>query len=65
MHFKKAHHTCERLPSLKFHISLAMVLQGRDDIGRPLLERALAIQEKHLGPDHPDVVAIRDVLNEE
>lgn len=39
--------------------------QGRDDIGRPLLERALAIQEKHLGPDHPDVVAIRDVLSEE
>ncbi len=39
--------------------------QGRDDIGRPLLERALAIQERALGPDHPDVVAIRDVLESE
>jgi centrosomal protein CEP104 len=39
--------------------------QGRDEIGRPLLERALNIQERHLGPDHPDVVAIRDVLNSE
>jgi hypothetical protein len=39
--------------------------QGRDDIGRPLLERALAIQERALGPDHPDVLAIRDVLESE
>ena len=39
--------------------------QGEDDVGRPLLERALAIQEVHLGPDHPDVLAIRDVLAEE
>ena len=37
--------------------------QGHDDIGRPLLERALAIQEQALGPDHPDVLAIKDVLN--
>ena len=36
--------------------------QGQDDEGRPLLERALLIQEKNLGADHPDVVAIRDVL---
>lgn len=39
--------------------------QGRDDLGRPLLQRALGIQERHLGPDHPDVLAIRDVLEEE
>lgn len=39
--------------------------QGRDDIGRPLLQRALRIQEAQLGPDHPDVLAIRDVLEEE
>ena len=38
-------------------------IQGRDAVGRPLLERALAIQEKALGPDHPDVIAIKDVLN--
>ena len=37
-------------------------LQGREAQGRPLLERALRIQEAALGPDHPDVVAIRDVL---
>ena len=41
------------------------LMQGRDDVGRPLLERALRIQEAALGPDHPDVVAIRDVLNSE
>ena len=39
-----------------------LLLQGREDIGRPLLERALRIQEAQLGPDHPDVVAIRDCL---
>lgn len=39
--------------------------QGRDDLGRPLLRRALAIQEAQLGPDHPDVLAIRDVLEED
>lgn len=38
-------------------------VQGRDTVGRPLLERALAIQTKALGPDHPDVIAIKDVLN--
>jgi centrosomal protein CEP104 len=37
-------------------------MQGHDDLGRPLLERALVIQEAALGPDHPDVQAIRDVL---
>lgn len=40
-------------------------MQGRDDIGRPLLQRALRIQEAHLGPAHPDVAAIRDVLMED
>lgn len=39
--------------------------QGEDEVGRPLLERALAIQERALGLDHPDVAAIRDVLNSE
>jgi centrosomal protein CEP104 len=38
---------------------------GRDAAGRPLLERALKIQEGLCGPDHPDVVAIRDVLEEQ
>jgi centrosomal protein CEP104 len=31
-------------------------------VGRPLLERALVLQERALGPDHADVTAIRDVL---
>jgi centrosomal protein CEP104 len=34
-------------------------------VGRPLLERALVIQEAELGPDHPDVLAIKDVLKSE
>lgn len=40
-------------------------VQGRDDIGRPLLQRAYDIQNKALGPNHPDVLAIADVLNSE
>lgn len=40
-------------------------MQGRDDIGRPLLQRAYDIQKKALGPNHPDVLAIADVLNSE
>lgn len=40
-------------------------VQGHDAVGRPLLERALLIQETALGPNHPDVIAIRDVLNSE
>ena len=40
-------------------------MQGQDDVGRPLLERALRIQEAALGPEHPDVLAIRDVLEGE
>jgi centrosomal protein CEP104 len=36
--------------------------QGHNEVGRPLLERALVLQEQALGPDHPDVSAIRDVL---
>lgn len=40
-------------------------MQGRDDVGRPLLQRAYDIQKKALGPNHPDVLAIADVLNSE
>jgi centrosomal protein CEP104 len=36
---------------------------GRDDIGKPQLERAQSILEAELGPDHEDVQAIRDVLD--
>lgn len=41
------------------------MVQGHEEQGRPLLERALVIQEAALGPDHPDVQAIRDVLEGE
>jgi hypothetical protein len=41
------------------------LLQGNETEGRPLLQRALAIQTAVLGPHHPDVAAIRDVLEEE
>lgn len=46
-------------------IWLFCFLQGNEAMGRPLLERALKIQERALGPDHPDVVAIREVLESE
>ena len=36
---------------------------GDDSVGRPLLARAHAIQTVALGADHPDVAAIRDVLD--
>ena len=41
-----------------------IILQGDVEAGRPLLERALVIQEKALGADHPDVIAIKDVLED-
>lgn len=44
---------------------LSLGMQGHEEQGRPLLERALVIQEVALGPDHPDVQAIRDVLEGE
>jgi centrosomal protein CEP104 len=47
------------------HHSLLLLFQGHDSVGRPLLERAVAIQEAALGPNHPDVLAIKDVLNSE
>ena len=38
--------------------------QGVPAAARPLLERALAIRERVLGPDHPDTVATRRALAE-
>jgi hypothetical protein len=51
------------LPFICYTLPSSIHTQGNDDIGRPLLERALGIQERALGPDHPDVQAIKDVLN--
>jgi centrosomal protein CEP104 len=53
------------LTLLSQRYAVLLDVQGHDAIGRPLLERALMIQETALGPDHPDVIAIRDVLNSE
>lgn len=50
---------------LAVSVSSPAVLQGNEAEGRPLLQRALAIQTAVLGPGHPDVAAIRDVLEEE
>ena len=43
-------------------LAICYLDQGLNRQGRPLLERALALQEKALGGDHADVAAIRDVL---
>ena len=58
-------HSCLPPAQTPTHRHLPCAAQGRDDLGRPLLQRALRIQESHLGPDHPDVQAIMDVLLEE
>ena len=50
--------------ALMLWIHLSGLLQGNVETGRPLLERALLIQEKALGSDHPDVIAIKDVLED-
>lgn len=50
-----------RLPCPMQYVSI----QGREYVGRPMLERALVIQEALHGPNHPDAIAIRDVLNSE
>ena len=61
---------CHCIPAYSGHLGLTRQavhlpgLQGNIEAGRPLLERALEIQEKALGPNHPDVVAIRDVLED-
>lgn len=36
--------------------------QGRDEEGLHLMQKALAIQTPLLGENHPDVVAIREVI---
>lgn len=43
-------------------LAICYLDQGLNEKGKPLLEKALALQEKALGPDHADVAAIRDVL---
>ena len=43
-------------------LAVLHIESGRHTVGRPLLERAMLIQEKTLGTHHPDVEAIRDVL---
>jgi hypothetical protein len=58
-------HVCAASTDIIGLVLPAVCPQGRDAVGRPLLERALVIQEKALGPDHPDVIAIKDVLNSE
>lgn len=53
-----------RLQASDTVFSYINLVQGKIDVGRSLLQRALVIQEGALGPEHPDVVAIKDVLDE-
>jgi hypothetical protein len=46
------------------HRRLLRQAQGDPAAARPLFERALAIREHVLGPDHPDTVATRRALAE-
>ena len=39
-----------------------VLAQGRYAEAEPLLQRALAIREKALGPDHPDVAEVLEHL---
>ena len=50
------------MPATLTDLAVLLLEQGSDAEGRPLLARALAIQEAALGAGHPDVEAIRDVL---
>ena len=38
-------------------MALTVVAQGKYDEAKPLYDRAIAIGEKTLGPDHPDLAA--------
>ncbi len=44
------------------NLALLLRTQGELDAARPLYERALAIWERVLGPDHPDTAASRRSL---
>jgi hypothetical protein len=50
-------------PSLN-DLALLHRAQGDPAAARTLFERALAIRERVLGPDHPDTVATRRSLEE-
>jgi Tetratricopeptide repeat len=45
-------------------VALLLQAEGRLEAAPPLFERALAIRERVLGPDHPDTVATRRALAE-
>jgi hypothetical protein len=46
------------------NLAVLVVAQGDPAAARSLFERALAIRERVLGPDHPDTVATRRALAE-
>ena len=45
-------------------LARAQMEQDEDALAEPLLERALAVQEKALGPEHPDAAATQHTLGE-
>lgn len=44
-------------PKPRFSRSITLVLQGKHDEAKPLLERSVAIYEATFGVEHPHVVA--------
>jgi hypothetical protein len=45
--------------------NLALLLSDQGDLAgaRPLYERALAIREKVLGPEHPDTISLKNAAS--
>ena len=43
-----------------FHLAQTLVARSRNAEAIPLLEQAVAINEKALGPEHPDVTRTRE-----
>jgi hypothetical protein len=50
--------------ALRHRADPGKLIAAQDDFAKalPLLERALAIREKALGPEHPDTVTLRNDL---
>ena len=52
----------DQLAQVLTDLAVLHIESGADDQGRPLLERALTIRQRDLGPEHEDAKAIEDVL---
>ena len=59
---RRSHGTSRRRPPRPSACCLLYKSQGRYEAAEPLYQRALAIREKVLGPDHPSVATSLDNL---